>query len=56
MDLEDTVLSETSQTEKVKYQMRYHQYAESEKLRQKQSHRYREQTGGCQRGELWRDE
>ena len=53
MDLEGILLGEMSQTEKDKYLMIY-LYVESKKPKnkpkQKQIHRYREQTGGCQKG------
>ena len=63
VDLEGIRLSEISQ--KKTSTIRFHLYVESKKTKlmnkhtitkQKQTHRYREQTGGCQRGEGWRDE
>ena len=51
-------LSEMCQTEKDQYPKYYHLYVESEKYnklvnitKQKQTHRYRKQTSGCQGGE-----
>ena len=52
MDLEDIMLSEISQRKKIN--VRYHLYMKSKKYnkfvniaKKKQTHRYREQTGGC---------
>ena len=64
MDPEGIRLSEISQTEKDKYYMTFtymwnlkskpKQSKQTNKARQKQRHRYREQTGGFQRGSGWR--
>ena len=55
MNLEGIMLSETSQTDTVNT-VWYHLYVESKKkqtneqTKWKQTHRYREQRGSCQRG------
>ena len=57
MDLEGIMLSEINQTEIDKYQMISHVWNIKNKTniaKKKQTHRYREQTGGCQRESGWR--
>ena len=52
MDLEDTMPSDVSWKET--NTLGFHFYEETKK--HKQTHRYREQTSGCQRGVEWGDE
>ena len=57
MDLERIMLSEISQTDKDKYHMISLKNKTNEQTtKQKLTHRFREQTGGCQGGEGWGDE
>ena len=55
MDLEGIMLSEISQTEKENSigSLVYVESKKQNKTKLKQTHRYREQKGGCQRGEKW---
>ena len=54
------ILNEISQKEKnnTPYESTYiaNLKNETNKTEEKQSHRYREQTGGCQEGSRWKDE
>ena len=61
MDIENIMFSEISQTEQLfRFHIRYHLYVKSKNIiqmniyvKQKQTHRYRKQTCGYQRGEGW---
>ena len=57
MELEVCAPSEASQKEKDKYDITYpwslKYNAINLSMKQKQTHRHREQTGGCQGGEVW---
>ena len=55
MDIEIIILNEVSQEEKDKYHMisLRREIKKIKQIKQKQTHRYREQTGGCQKGGAW---